>query len=229
MGASGSWTGTQKYAIVDFTTIRSEVQEYTEMGAKNMRLSADQERMLSKIRGAKEDYDEDVAELQRQLDEQKEQAKTRLRELISEARDMDIPVRQIHQKGMGFADANSLVKFLEAKPERYSVKMRRLTTNVEPTLAGTKAGATRPLKLEPTGHPNVFSITDRVGDDWVIGTMGGPHNAMPYTFIEGWEAFEGSDSGRDIYDAVVAYFDKLDYLGPLRGIEKYRPAEWDNE
>lgn len=83
-----------------------------------VRLNDKQEQHLARIRAQKQHYDVQLAALELDFARQKDALKDPIRKLVVEAQELDIPVRQIHIKGMDFAYISSLTNFLAPHASR---------------------------------------------------------------------------------------------------------------
>jgi hypothetical protein len=186
-----------------------------------LKLSTGQEALISRLASLKETYDRDLATLQAEFDAAKEELKNPIRQAVVEAQEAGVPTRQIHQRGLGWAQVASMVNFLEVKPETLGQRLKRLTQTVTATPVGpngTNSGSnsnaqiaggvayerTNALKLIDHGR-GIWSVFDRVGDEWKF-TFSGVHNGGPHIMFAGHEAFELSEDGAEIRQAILDKF-----------------------
>jgi hypothetical protein len=178
-----------------------------------VKLNTAQAGHLAKIKAAKEKYDREISLLELDLKRQKDLLKNPIRELVADARDMEIPVRQIHQTGLGFAQVNSMVTFLSDRTEGLAATLDRVTSRVSGSDSpnsgsnSAPAGSVRePAAIKLIDHGRgIWSVFDRVGDEWKF-TFSGVHNGGPHIMFAGHEAFELSEDGAEIRQAILDKF-----------------------
>jgi hypothetical protein len=185
-----------------------------------VKLNTSQAGHLEKIKAAKAKYDREISLLELDLKRQKDLLKNPIRELVADARDMEIPVRQIHQTGLGFAQVNSMVTFLSDRTEGLAATLDRVTSRVNgsdsPNGGGNSGSDSRtnspvgsvrePAAIKLIDHGRgIWSVFDRVGDEWKF-TFSGVHNGGPHIMFNGHEAFELSEDGPEIRQAILDKF-----------------------
>jgi hypothetical protein len=138
-----------------------------------MKLGPDQESAIIKVRMRKEKYDQQLAQLDMEYGRAKEELKNPVREAVREAKELNVPVRQIHQRGLGMQQVNSMLAFLEVKQDKLA---SRLSQALKATLAVDgpqfeRVEEQRELEVIDKGR-NMWSVTDRQGDEWEFAAMG---------------------------------------------------------
>lgn len=141
------------------------------------RLDAEQEAAIKKIEARKKAFDKGKARLEIEFKLGLDELKDPIREAVQEAADLGVPVRQIHMRGLGFKQVNSMVTFLDHKTETLGEKTSRILGTQKATIeeepdgsvsvryeAPAKAG----LKVRETENENEWWIMDEDGDDWMI-------------------------------------------------------------
>jgi hypothetical protein len=171
-----------------------------------VKLDLSQAAHLERIRVAKEKYDKEISLLELDLKRQKDVLKNPIRDLVAEGRDIGIPVRQIHQAGLGFAQVNSMVTFLSDRTEGLAATLDRVTSRVSgsdsPNVGGNSGNLSASTVREPTRlklvefKPGYFRVTDRAGDDWEFVVFGLQTNTP--ALAQGHDAFSISDDGEDM-------------------------------
>lgn len=82
-------------------------------------LNADQERAILNIKEAKTAYDRWVSAATLEFEAMKSAQKEPIRKLVGKAIEDGIPVRQIHQRGMDYAQVTSMTNFLDRGAGRF--------------------------------------------------------------------------------------------------------------
>lgn len=171
------------------------------------KLSQDQERHITKLQNLKENYDSQLSMLQAEFEAAKEELKNPIREGVVLAQEAGVPTRQIHQRGLGWAQVASMVNFLETKPETLGQRLKRLTQPVTATVGGNNGSAnvsyeSKPgLKMIEQSLGN-YTLTDRAGDEWKFHFLGMALNTP--ILVDGHDAFTISDDGPEIRDLILA-------------------------
>lgn len=184
------------------------------------KLTPNQERLIAKLNSLKESYDYNLSVLQAEFDAAKEDLKNPIREAVVEAQDAGVPVRQIHQRGLGWQQVASMVNFLEPKPETLGQRLKRLTQPVTATvenngrnsssLATVSYETQAKLKMVET-KPGHYSITDRDGDEWPFVFLGVAGGGIPL-LMEGHEAFSISEDGDAMRELIATKFPNVQNL-----------------
>lgn len=173
-----------------------------------MKLDAEQQSELAKLARMKETYDAQIGLLELDLKRQKDALKDPIRAKVQELRNLGVPVRQIHQKGLGMEQVNSMLLFLEDRSEGLQGRLDRLTqrTGTASVGAETVVRERYPLKLSPTGRNMEWSMVDRDGDEWlfVVLDLGGQ-----YVLEEDSDALTISDSADELRETLRAKFPGL--------------------
>lgn len=141
------------------------------------RLDSEQEAVIKKIEARKRAFDKGKARLEMEFRVALDELKDPIREAVQEAADLNVPVRQIHMRGLGLKQVNSMVAFLDHKTETLGEKTARILGTQKATIEeepdGTvsvkyEAPAQRGLKVRETDNENEWHIEDEDGDDWMI-------------------------------------------------------------
>lgn len=182
-----------------------------------VRLNDSQEAFLARMTQAKKEYDEEAERIDWEAKYKKAQLKEPLRKLVAEAIDAGIPVRQIHQRGLGFAQVNSMHQFFEDSKETYAEKLARIikpgnypgletiddTTRViahpvsKSLLTGTQSADKVKVISKSEGR---IVLEDSVGDEWQFN-LGGVRSGNPI-LTSGFDAFNISHDARGLAQAI---------------------------
>lgn len=141
-----------------------------------MKLSLPQQVALEKIATLKENYDRQIEALEAEVARRKDELKNDIRDAVAYARDIGVPVRQIHQKGLGFQQVGSMLNFLEARDESLSAQLDRITRKVVPqqTITADHISAGSVVYREPARtkitevKENEWHVIDTDGDEWTL-------------------------------------------------------------
>lgn len=133
------------------------------------KLSPAQTRLLEKLKSQKDGYEHWLEDAEAEFARLKEEKKNPIRETVAQAIEDNIPVRQIHIKGLGYQQVGSMEKFLAPKAESLSARLARVTQPVQPgEEVKTFVQASVPLRVRETDNENEWWITDEADDDWMV-------------------------------------------------------------
>lgn len=154
-----------------------------------VRLSAQQEKFITRLKNAWEDFDRANRELDAQYRMQKEVLKDPIRALVAEALEEGIPARQIAVKGLGYADVGSLKQFTTARA-MIPGSWAEAISPVGPTRAKVKVQDS--VSLEHNTRDEEIVATDEYGERVGFSYFGSPTRL--YGGVE-WDEFTGNKDG----------------------------------
>jgi len=156
-------------------------------------LNPAQKALIEQLQGAKKAYDRNKELLSNQFEVALNAAKDPIRQLVAQSVGSEIPVRQIHQNGLGMAQVATMKTFLQ-QPQ--GTLVQQLLSPVGPVNPnpGVFSGVAEAFKPVISYSNNTYTFTDAQGEPQKVTMAKFGHVRAATTFA--WEQL--SESGKQI-------------------------------